>query len=89
MGNLREGKTKKINKTKRELILLKILKGLAVGLGVLVVLISLSGCNTTTDNFELWAQPICLNEKEKEVISNENIDYFLLHNEMLGLEKCK
>jgi len=70
-------------------MILKRLKKLKTRLGILVVLISLSGCNTTTDNFELWAQPICLNEKEKEVISNENIDYFLLHNQMLGVINCK
>jgi hypothetical protein len=54
----------------------------------LVVLISLGGCNTTTDNFELWAQPICLNDEEKRVISNINLNYFLKHNEMLGVIKC-
>jgi len=34
----------------------------------------------------LWGQPICLSDKTKEVISDANIDYFILHNEMLGVE---
>ena len=54
----------------------------------LVVLMALNGCNTTTDNFELWAEPICLNDGEKKIISNNHWKYFLKHNEMLGVMKC-
>lgn len=79
---------KEINKKIKLSRLSKILKGLIVGLISLIVLISLNGCNTTTDNFDLWAQPICLSPKEKEVVSDINLDYFLLHNQMLGVKEC-
>lgn len=88
MAQLKESKMKEIDKKIRLSKQLKMLKGLIIIIINLAVLISLNGCKTTTDNFELWAEPICLNYEEKEVISNKNINYFLLHNEILGVKKC-
>jgi len=77
---------RKINKIKRLSKQLRKLRRLKLIFLNLAVLISLNACKTTTDNFELWGQPICLSDKTKEVISDANIDYFILHNEMLGVE---
>ena len=49
---------------------------------------SLTACRSdlVTDTFELWGQPICLTPQEKEVVTDEHIDYFILHNEQLKRE---
>lgn len=80
---------KEIDKKIRRSMRLKMLKGFIIVTVSLVVLISLNACSTTTDNFELWGEPICLNKREKEIISNKHVDYFLLHNEKLGVKKCQ
>lgn len=56
------------------------------------MLISLTDCSitdTSTDDFYLWGQPICLNFEEKKVVSDKNINYFIIHNEMLGITHCR
>jgi hypothetical protein len=53
---------------------------------------SLIACNTTkplTDDFQLWGQPICLSDEEKKVVSDKNLNYYIKHNEMLGVKSCK
>ena len=77
---------RRTSKTKKLLRLLRKFGRLNLIFLNLVVLINLSACKTTTDNFELWGQPICLNDKTKEVVSDANIDYFILHNKMLSKE---
>ena len=74
---------KKINKIEKLSKPLKKLKILNLIFLSLVVLTSLNACKTTTDNFELWGQPICLNDETKKVVSDANIDYFILHNDIL------
>ena len=32
------------------------------------------------DNVKIWGQVICLNDEEKQVVSDKNLDYFILHN---------
>jgi hypothetical protein len=55
-------------------------------------MISLNACNTTkslTDDFKLWGQPICLNDEEKKVVTDKNLNYYIKHNEMLDIKSCK
>jgi hypothetical protein len=55
---------------------------------------SMTGCKTTiyTDNFENWAEPICLDNNTKALgrkgIIKLPTKYFLLHNEK-GNFSCK
>lgn len=53
----------------------------------LVVLTSLNACKSTeyvaVDTFKIWGEVICLNDKEKGVVSDKNLDYYLLHNKKL------
>lgn len=70
----------------------KKLKNLITILTSIVVLTSLTACSsnkTITDDFQLWGQPICLNDEEKKVVSNRNLNYYIKHNKMLGINSCK
>lgn len=82
---------KEIELIKLLLKALKKLRRLKKILPSLVVLISLSNCSVTTDDFELWGEPICYNDATKLVIDERNIDYAILNNRKLKIKKdyCK
>lgn len=72
--------------------MLRKLKKFKIKLLNLVAIVSLIGCsfsNITTDSFQLWGQAICLNNDEKKVVSKKNLNYYIKHNEMLGIKTCK
>lgn len=53
----------------------------------LLVLKSLNACKTTEyvaiDTFKIWGEVICLDDQEKKVVNDKNLDYYLLHNKKL------
>lgn len=68
---------------------LKILKIILINSIVLINLIACNNSKTLNDDFQLWGQPICLNNQEKQTVSNKNLNYYIKHNEMLNIKTCK